>query len=39
MRKQINQRQKAKILAAVVTVVLAAVTVCGILFTEAAMET
>ena len=39
MRKQINQRQKAKILAAVVTVVLAAVTVCGILLTEAAMET
>lgn len=39
MRKQINQRQKAKILAAVVMVVLAAVTVCGILFTEAAMET
>lgn len=34
-----NQRQKAKILAAVATVVLAAVTVCGILFTEAAMET
>ena len=39
MRKQINQRQKAKILAAVATVVLAAVTVCGILLTEAAMET
>lgn len=39
MRKQINQRQKAKILAAVVMVVLAAVTVCGILLTEAAMET
>lgn len=39
MRKQINQRQKTKILVAVVAVVLAAVTVCGILFTEAAMET
>ncbi len=39
MRKQMNQRQKAKILAAVATVVLAAVTVCGILLTEAAMET
>lgn len=39
MRKQINQRQKTKILVAVVAVVLAAVTVCGILFTESAMET